>query len=364
VLPPLAIGRMLFLMKFIFIIANNVNVTGFLINHTNGDDSNIMLGFVENCSIINNKCEDNKFGITVSYSSNNTIVNNYCSNNWRGINVAQAYNNTIINNTLLNNEEGIYIEYSDNNMFLDNNITNNSIGLNITLGSDNCQLINTSITNCTNYDVQLNASSHVLALHCSINWSNVNYIDSISDLTVQWYMHVNVTNVSGLPVSGAQIVVENNASQEIFNGLTGAMGWQKWIVCTEYIENITGKTSILTPHNVSVMHPQYEPGYADPEPNMNMTQTVDVILSPDVTAPNPPINFTFSAVGATYLNLSWEASNSPDVEGYNIYINDTGSSAQFLGRVGNQKWDLESKSWIRDLDDGWKIHTDDCREKS
>ncbi len=196
-------------------------------------------------------------------------------------------------------------------------------------GSDNCQIINTSIINSTIWDIRLYEDSHAFALNCTLDWSNIEYDDSLSNLTVQWFMHVNVTNTSALPISGADIVVKYNASKVIFTGQTNPAGWRRWIVCKEYIENITGKTSILTPHNVSVDHPLYEPGYAEPEPTMNATQVVNIVLKPDVTAPNPPTNLVFNEVGESYLNFSWNASNSCDLEGYNIYINDTGTSTSF-----------------------------------
>lgn len=304
----------------------------------NNNCSNTNIGFdldnSPNNTLVNNTCNSNNYhGISLSHSSNyNTLVNNTCNlNSEVGIYLYDSSsNNTLVNNTCnSNNYDGIYLENSDSNTFLYNTLYNNPVGFNITSGSDNCLIINTSITNSTTSDIRLDTNSHAFALNCSVNWSNINYIDPASDLTVQWYMHVNVTNTSALPVAGANIIVKDNTSAVIFSGPTDAMGWRRWVICSEYIENITGKTSILTPHNISVDHPLYEPGYAEPEPTMNVSQAVDIILTLDVTAPNPPTNFTFSAVGVSYLNISWNASDSNDVEGYNIYVNDTGSSTTF-----------------------------------
>lgn len=304
-------------------------------NNTNG----ILLGYSSNNTIEYNICNFNKEpgvddddnGITLWYSSYNDITDNhmlYNENN--GIESdGSSFNNITGNNISDNGHDGIEFDVSSNNYLEGNSISNNNRGISLDSGSDNCQIINTTIFNSTTFDLQLNGNSHAFALNCTLNWSNINYADAASDLTVQWYLHVNVTNVSGLPVSGAEVIVNNNASQEILSAPTNIMGWRKWIICSEYVEDSTGKISILTPHNVTIDHPIYEPGYADPAPNMNMSQTVYIILSQDLTAPNPPVNFTFIAIGGTFLNLSWEPSNSTDVEGYNIYINDTGSSTSF-----------------------------------
>jgi fibronectin type 3 domain-containing protein len=48
-------------------------------------------------------------------------------------------------------------------------------------------------------------------------------------------------------------------------------------------------------------------------------------ITPDVTSPKPPTSLIISEVGGTFLNLSWSESVSPDIEGYQIFINDSGS---------------------------------------
>jgi fibronectin type 3 domain-containing protein len=51
--------------------------------------------------------------------------------------------------------------------------------------------------------------------------------------------------------------------------------------------------------------------------------------TPDITPPPPPTSVTSTKIGGTFINLSWTASISTDIDGYQIYINDTGSSVNY-----------------------------------
>lgn len=304
--------------------------------------------------IANNTCDFNSIGIYIQgvskniirnnsfvsnvnegiknwfYSDDNIFENNNCSNNKYGICINKSKNTIIANNSIFsNNITGIQLSKTDNNIFLNNTLINNNMGFNIILNTIDCQILNTTIYNSTTYDIQFNGDSHANALNCSFNASNIKYIDTLSNLTVQWYLHVNVTNTSNLPVSGADITVKDNTSKVIYSGQTGILGFRSWIICSEYIESQTGKISILTPHNITAAQTPYEEGYADPEPFMDSSKMVYIVLYPDITPPAPATNLIFDIIYGTYINMSWTNSTSHDLEGYNIYINDTGSSTTF-----------------------------------
>ncbi len=307
--------------------------------YTNNINSSIGLySFSTNNNISNNSCSGSLICISSFLANGNIFKNNTLWLNQIGFGFSQSHNNSLTNNTIsFSTFNGIYLENSDNNSISNNTLNNNPVGINLTSGTDNCQIINTSIINSVVFSLFLNGSSNALTLNCTLDLSKVHYHDNTSSLTVQWYMHINVTNGTGASVSGANVVVEDNSSSVIFTGQTDDYGWSKWVICTEYIENITGKTPILTPHNVTVSKVGFEDAYTDPKPTMNMTKIVYVILYNDIIPPNPPTNLTFSAIGGTYLNFSWDPSNSSDVQGYKIYINDTGSSSSFhwLGNSTN-----------------------------
>jgi len=279
--------------------------------------------------IKNNTCSNNEDGIMVYwYSTNNTVENNTCNyNSNRGIYLDQDSSiNTFIDNTCSNNKDGINVRDSDNNILLTNILINNSIGINLTTSSDYCQIINTSIVNSTTFDIQLNEDSHAYAINCSLNRSKINYVDIASNLTVQWYLHVNVTNGTGSGVANADIIVRDNHTNQSEYRLTNANGECKWIICTQYVEDVTGPIEIHTPHNITASKTPYE-GFA--KPVMNTSKTVSIVLHQDVTPPDPPTNLIFEMVQNNFINMSWSASSSFDVNGYNVYINDTGTSSTF-----------------------------------
>lgn len=224
--------------------------------------------------------------------------------------------------------DGIFISNSNNISLINNNFHNNYVGINIT-SSSNCSIINTTIIGSTIYDIRFANASSATALNCTFNATKVNYTDSASNLTVIWFMHVKVTNETGVPISNVNFVVKDNQTNVICNGTTDTTGYHKWIHCLHYIENQLGIIENHTPHNISVNKPMYEERYAYPEPVMDISKTVNIILYLDVTPPEPPTNLNFTKIGGTYLNMSWNESNSHDLRGYNININDTGSSTSF-----------------------------------
>jgi len=278
-------------------------------------------------TIINNTFSNNNDGILLTSSTNsNTIGNNTFSNNYYGIRLSSSNSNLIVNNTCSSNNESIHLYNSDSNTFLKNILIDNPIGINLTSGSDDCYITNTSIINSTASDIQLDGDSHAFALNCSLKWSNIDYIDDVSNLTVQWYLHVNVTNGTGDPVSNASSVIKDNYTNQIYTGNTDPTGYCRWITCSQYVEDITGLIEIHTPHNISVSKTPHE-GFA--EPVMSTSRIVSIVLHQDVTSPEPPTNLIFDTVQGNFINMSWSASSSFDVMGYNVYINDTGTSSTF-----------------------------------
>jgi parallel beta-helix repeat protein len=271
---------------------------------------------------------NNRSGIYINQYERNSIINNNFSNNYYGIQIISLGNskfeNNILNSNLIN---GVLASSSNNNIFSDNVIINTPIGINLT--SSTLQIINTSIINSTIYSMKLLSNTHATALNCTMNYLKIFYEDTFSNLTVQWYMHVKVIDDLSSPVANADVLVRNCTSSVTYSGITDNYGWYRWIKCNEYIENITGKTSIFTPHNISVTKKAYEDAFAEPEPNMDISKIITIILPHDITPPEPPTGLIFTAVAGSYLNFTWTQVITEDVYGYNIYINDTGSSTNY-----------------------------------
>lgn len=314
-----------------YLISSELNK---LINNTynNNDNNGVLISqstytLIENCTFNWNKIH----GVHDYYSRYLKLKNSTCNwNNDSGIYVDRDNENYFENNTINSNlVNGLYAVDSYNNRMLNCKIINNSVGINLTSGSYNWDIINTSISESNDSDLQLYQNSHATVLNCMMNWSKIFYQDSVSTLTVKWFVHVHVINGTGVPVSKANIVIKNVTSDITYLGMTDNFGWCRWIPCFEYIENQTGILSTFTPHNFSATKRGYEDAFAEPKPNINKTKVITIILPNDIIPPEPPTDLIFTAVGGSYINFTWTQIIIEDVYGYNIYINDTGSSTNF-----------------------------------
>ena len=92
-----------------------------------------------NNSISNNNCSNNKYGIFLYNSNNNSISNNNCLNNkGYGIDLGDSDNNTLSNNSCSNNRyDGIDLRYSDSNIMSNNNCSNNRCGIFLSYSNNN-----------------------------------------------------------------------------------------------------------------------------------------------------------------------------------------------------------------------------------
>ncbi|MBC7080780.1 MAG: right-handed parallel beta-helix repeat-containing protein [Thermoplasmatales archaeon] len=185
-------GRDAIISGGIKIFANDINLSGFLIN---GSYFAIEIkgnrNVIKNCSIIfsnsygikiegkNNMIEGNKifknnFGIYLYFfSENNTIRNNEIYRNNCGIYVWKGIGNAFIGNIIRNNLEGIKIEGGENNFLNKNNISENSKGIYLCCNAkDNLIFENNFIGNLMH--VYCYADKNIW------NLSNGNYWDNLS----------------------------------------------------------------------------------------------------------------------------------------------------------------------------------------
>ena len=102
-------------------------------NICSNNDYGIRLWDSNNSSITNNTCLYNdRHGIGLLHSSGNSILNNNCSDNYYGIQLSGSYlwgsnNNSITNNTCMNNNGGISISsHSSHNTIYHNSLRNNT----------------------------------------------------------------------------------------------------------------------------------------------------------------------------------------------------------------------------------------------
>lgn len=278
--------------------------------------------------IYNNRIEDNDYGLVLRDSSG-YIMKNTISNNTDGI---QCYSSspTIFDNNITSNiDDGIFLQAEshaaiENNIILGNTkgifstglsipiIANNTVSAvndGIILASySNATIINSTITssatrgilvdssfpnvvNCSistagQYDIYLSGDSHLTLLNTTFNKTKVGFDDTLSNLTVQWYMDVYVNNPDEAPLPGATVYVNDTSGGPVLGSpfTTDNNGFVRWIITMEYVQNDTnglapgGENVIFyTPHNVTAIK-DLNIGYAYPEPTMNASKQVNITL--------------------------------------------------------------------------------------
>ncbi|UCE38148.1 MAG: right-handed parallel beta-helix repeat-containing protein, partial [Thermoplasmata archaeon] len=178
-------------------------------------------------------------------------------------------------NITSNGAYGIFLISATNSLIFGTNISNNSYGIRVQ-DTSNTIVINSSINNSNSYDLYLRDRSELVLLNTTFNKTSVYFYDAESELTVMWYMHVYVNDTLGNPVSDAKVIVRNATGVVVFDRLTDTEGYCKWIVVTEYIENLE-YTDYHTPHNVTASNETLI-GRATPEPNMDRSKLENIIL--------------------------------------------------------------------------------------
>jgi parallel beta-helix repeat protein len=222
-------------------------------NITGNANDGIYMWIADQITVKDNNIWNNYNGITIDSSNNIDILNcNIFSNNQSGIQTTFGGNNYRIKNTNItsNDQEGIHTSSAVNFEISDTQIVDHSFGI-WAQGNADLDIINSSIVNSNpQTDIYLASSSKVTSLNTTFNKNSVNITDGPSELTVQWFAHVLVQDFVGIPISGAEVFVQDSNGAVVRNGYADVDGSIKWIVATEYIENQTLKT-FFTPHTMT-----------------------------------------------------------------------------------------------------------------
>jgi len=253
------------------IVVDWVNISGFKITNSGNlgapnFDSGIELDYVENVTIMDVNCSNDRFGIYLwcsdsndlvnitgsgnyhgvflyssssntiensiynsnqnygiylRFSSLNNIVNNTCiSNFFHGIFLYDSDSNEVDNNTCLNNFNGIYIWNSDLNNVANNNYSNNWHG--IYLVSATYNIINNNTCNSNNKNgvwLGVSSSNTIENNTCNSNDEDgINIDDSFSNLVKTNYFSDNGNGTHVLLNSCNNIISGNNILNSSNNG--------------------------------------------------------------------------------------------------------------------------------------------------
>ena len=126
--------------EVIYVISNNVVISGFTIENIMDYGRGIKLKGVENCCLENTCIRDNGYGVSIVDSINCRIIDNIViRNHQKGISIADSTNCIIASNLIKDNKEGIYITSSSSCIVSSNLVYRNSYGIEL-ISSYNCSV--------------------------------------------------------------------------------------------------------------------------------------------------------------------------------------------------------------------------------
>jgi hypothetical protein len=317
-------------------------------NNIGGNTYGIYLGLAiaGTASVEGNDIYTNNVGIYVLNSDGATIGtgNNIYDNNF-GVYFKNSDAIMGTNNIISDNNYGIFCNASSPTITGDKIINSSSIGMLFTAGSnavvEDCIIEksndwnvysragvgsgsspkfynSTLITKSGAGEFYQKEDSHPWLLNTTFDKTKTSFGDALSNITVNWYMHVNVIDTSYADVPGATVWINDTYGTNLFMLTTDAQGMASWNVITEYIENTTGYEYYHTPHNASAI----EGGrFGFSEPTMTKSRvvvvmldgiSVDIILkkgwnmiSIPVDQPSSLVTDVFSAISGQYDAVQW-----------------------------------------------------------
>ncbi len=151
-----------------------------------------------------------------------------------------------------------------------------------------------------------------------------------SSITLQWWLDVYVIDPDGHPIAFRQVNVSAPSSPS--QRMTDALGYARWFLVTELIELDPTRIS-YDPFNISALNNSIW-GYVDPEPNINKSKTITVIV-PFNTIPNTPpiVTSVITPQGVQFGNITIQfmlTDPDPGDDGY-MHV--------------NVFWSLDNSSW-------------------
>lgn len=215
-------------------------------------------------------------GEVILANCTNVIIGyqNVSNGSW-GIELGFSYNNTVKNNTCnSNNGGGLYLCHSSSNLLINNTYWNNSVGVYMVEFSINT-ITNSTITDSKDYDFYL-SYSHATSLNTTFEDKvYINNYDTISTLTVQWYLGIYVKDIKSNLLANASIEINDAVKNSIFTGKTNSYGNIRWLPITEYVQQYGFKT-YYTPHAITTTKAGYFSDYK--QIKMNVSKEITIIL--------------------------------------------------------------------------------------
>lgn len=204
----------------------------YILNMTNGISLNNSQVFVLNSDMIGN--ED---GIVATEGSIVTIQDCYIFDN---NNTGMVFEDSagVVDNCNISENQFIGILADNSSPLIDScTILNQNVGIESTNAASPF-IVNSTISSVVT-DFMSQIDSHPVALNCTFN-NATNMLTDTSTLTVQWFLHLRVENLTGVAIPGATVRVEDNANGTFESSyVTDGAGYVSWITITEYVQNTT-----------------------------------------------------------------------------------------------------------------------------
>jgi fibronectin type 3 domain-containing protein len=172
----------------------------------------------------------------------------------------------------------------------------------------------------TAYYFQIRSFDHILLLSEPLNCSNTTL--DLTNPEPAWglkfsaiggtFLNLSWSASNSSDVKGYHIQINRTGSATNFEYLT--------TTSNRYI-NVTGLTEEIRYYFRIIAF--------DEVPLNSVWSNIVSAKTLDISPPAPPTSLTISSVGGTYISITWTGSISPDVQGYQVYVNDTGSSTTF-----------------------------------
>lgn len=241
------------------------------------------IGFVTNpITIDGNTVHDAELGGIIISNCIGVLINNEvynASQDSGGAGITLLDSSPALNiNHVHDNSNGIWLGTSSSTITRCTIEDNDLSSFRVELGSSP-NIINSTISGSGNEDFYVDTDSHPVCLNTTSD-KIVVINDALSDLTMQWFAHVQVVDQFLAPVGGAEVWLNDTFGTNLLNDFTPADGWLRWNVVTEFIETQAART-YYTDHNATAIS-GLQQGWAQPEPTMDASRDVIIVLGASV----------------------------------------------------------------------------------
>ncbi len=296
-------------------------------NLWNGIESNSSSPIIRTNNITNNT----KNGIRLNNSSPSIYDNNDIRyNQENGVACYAGSSPAITNDIRYNTLNGIYCNASSPRV-IDALVANNSANGVFADAGSSPSIENSTIAGNTVHPIRASANSHPSALNSTFDDTSVFFEDTVSTLTVEWFLHIKTIDPNNALIGTVDIWVDSTtqAPSSVWVGNTKFDGLRKWIHIKEYVKTDNngdndgedlGEITTWTPHNITADKFGYRLTYVDPEPTLDHTQWVTIKLAKNI-APGPAMNIRPDVTHSLNPVLTWDASIDPELQPVTYWVN-------------------------------------------